>query len=150
MWTIVIGQVIPPFTLRVKINIIPQYWCHSSHDEMAASVYMRAQLVNLENTAVSKVSAFWNPPSIDNDGERPLHPITIGDIGFMDSYGEFRTLFNVFQSQEENRRNGIIAPGTHYPCAEFSDHMAGALPRKLQRPSIYVRNAKKKTDSPPK
>ena len=108
---------------------------------------MRAQLVTLEKAGY-KVSALWNPPSIANDGSRAIRPITIGDIGFMDSFGVFRSLFNVFQSKEENRRNGTIAPETHQQCAEFSDHMARALPLSLQRPSIYVQNAKRKTGSP--
>lgn len=110
---------------------------------------MRAQLINLDSTAVSKVAALWDPPSIVSDGDKAPPPgIAIGDIGFMDNFGEFRTLFNVFQSQEENRRNGTIAPQTHQQCAEFSDHMPGhALLRKLQRPTIYVQNAKRKPDS---
>ena len=109
---------------------------------------MRAQLVSLE-TAGYKMSALWNPPSIVNNGIGAPRPITVGDIGFMDSFGRFRTLFNVFQSKEENRINGTIAPETHQQCEEFSNHMSRQeIPQMLQRPTVYVQNAKRKLDSP--
>lgn len=106
---------------------------------------MRAQLIYLD--MASKVSALWNPPVIVNDVTKTSRPIAIGDIGFMDHSRGFRTLFNVFQSQEENRRNGTMAPGTHQQCAEFSDQLAMRLPQNLQRPTIYVHNAQKIKDS---
>lgn len=107
---------------------------------------MRARLITLETATV--LSALWKPPAIVNTRTGALESITIGDIGFMDSLGGFRTLFNVFKSQEENRRNGNIAPETHQQCAVFSDYMnRSALPWDLQRPTIYAQNATRKSTS---
>ena len=98
----------------------------------------------------SRVSALWNPPATVNDVTKTLRSITIGDIGFMDQSTGFRTLFNIFQSQGENRRNGTVAPGTHQQCPEFSDKIAGQVPQSLQSPTIYAFNAEKKDDPTPR
>ena len=110
---------------------------------------MRAQLISNMDME-SAVSALWNPPAIVNDETKTSQSITIGDIGFMDQSTGFHTLFNIFQSQGENRRNGTIAPRMHQKFPEFSEKMAKRKPQSLQRPSIYVHNAAKKRDSAPR
>ncbi|KJA24173.1 hypothetical protein HYPSUDRAFT_38950 [Hypholoma sublateritium FD-334 SS-4] len=145
-----------PLKLRVEPRILEfqpigiddgnRHWCHFSREETAISIYMRARLITLETATV--LSALWKPPAIVNNRTGALESIAIGDIGFMDSLGGFRTLFNVFKSQEENRRNGTIAPETHQQCAVFSDYMnRSALPWSLQRPTIYAQNATRKSTS---
>ena len=110
---------------------------------------MRAQLIGNMDME-SAVSALWNPPATVNDETKTSRSITIGDIGFMDQSTGFHTLFNIVQSQGENRRNGTIAPGTHQKFPGFSEKMAKRKPQSLQRPSIYVHNAAKKRDSAPR
>jgi len=81
--------------------------------------------------------AFWYPaPNLfPHSGGR--RGIQLGDLGYFEDSGEFRPIFNIFRSHDENIRDGAYPPDQPYQHLRV-DFSSVARQADIQRQSTYI------------
>jgi hypothetical protein len=80
-------------------NHLPQ------HTEDHIKAYMSNE------TFIARAIPLWKPsPSVKSEASKWKHHINIGDVGIFNEAGGFNTIFNIFQTEDENIANGYDPP----------------------------------------
>jgi hypothetical protein len=69
----------------------------------------------------------WRPAPVVNSHEKFKESyICVGDVGFFKDGGEFEVLFNIFLSEADNHKIGLVPPYGFQECGSlrFSDEVS--------------------------